>query len=207
KALYGTAFRSPNFLELSDPRFQNIKPEEIASYELVYEQGIGQHLRSSLSGFYNRMDHLIIFSSGNFANIDADTKGAEADLEGNWAGGLRGRASYTLQRTENRSSGADFSDSPEHLFKANLSAPLLKEKLFASLEYQYTSSRHTVFTSGTATMPGMDAAGFGVFNFTLFSHNLVKNLEFSASVYNLLDRKSTRLNSSHVSISYAVFCL
>ena len=187
KALYGTAFRSPNFLELSDPRFQNIKPEEIASYELVYEQGIGQHLRSSLSGFYNRMDHLIIFSSGNFANIDADTKGAEAALEGNWAGGLRGRASYTLQRTENRSSGADFSDSPEHLFKANLSAPLLKEKLFASLEYQYTSSRHTVFTSGTDTVPGRDAAAFGVFNFTLFSHNLVKNLEFSASVYNLLD--------------------
>src|SRR5699024_12704433 len=27
------------------------------------------------------------------------------------------------------------------------------------------------------------------------------------SCYSLLDRKSTRLNSSHVSISYAVFCL
>ena len=33
----------------------------------------------------------------------------------------------------------------------------------------------------------MDAAGFGVFNFTLFSHNLVKDLDVSASVYNLLD--------------------
>src|SRR5690606_40454248 len=38
--------------------------------------------------------------------------------------------------------------------------------------------------------------------------------EFSApgeftkdSLYTLLDRKSTRLNSSHVKISYAVFCL
>src|SRR5207249_6644875 len=29
----------------------------------------------------------------------------------------------------------------------------------------------------------------------------------AASVPELLDRKSTRLNSSHVSISYAVFCL
>jgi outer membrane receptor for ferrienterochelin and colicins len=187
KALYGSAFRSPNFLELSDPRFQNIRPEEITSYELVYEQGIGEHLRSSLSGFYNRMDHLIIFASGNFGNIDADTRGTEVALEGNWAGGLRGRASYTFQKTDNRSSNAAFPDSPEHLFKVNLSAPVLKDKLFASLEYQYTSSRHTVFTSGTDTVPGMDAAGFGVFNFTLFSHNLVKNLEFSASVYNLLD--------------------
>ena len=26
KAIYGTAFRAPNFLELSDPRFQNISP-------------------------------------------------------------------------------------------------------------------------------------------------------------------------------------
>src|SRR5690554_7457870 len=30
---------------------------------------------------------------------------------------------------------------------------------------------------------------------------------FSAAVYYLVDRKSTRLNSSHVRISYAVFCL
>src|SRR5699024_11605317 len=29
----------------------------------------------------------------------------------------------------------------------------------------------------------------------------------SAALYLALDRKSTRLNSSHVSISYAVFCL
>src|SRR5213079_2491683 len=103
-----------------------------------------------------------IFASGNFGNIDAETRGTEVALEGNWAGGLRGRASYTFQNTDNRSSNAPFPDSPEHLFKVNLSAPVLKDKLFASLEYQYTSSRHTVFTSGTATMPGMDAAGFGV---------------------------------------------
>src|SRR5204862_3952481 len=64
KALYGTAFRAPNFAELSDPRFPDIKPEEITGYELVYEQEIGKHLRSSLSGFYNQMDRLIVFDSG-----------------------------------------------------------------------------------------------------------------------------------------------
>jgi len=51
KAIYGTAFRAPNFSELIDPRFQDIDPEEITTYELVYEQQIGRHLRSSLSGF------------------------------------------------------------------------------------------------------------------------------------------------------------
>src|ERR1035441_10369680 len=77
KAIYGTAFRAPNFTELSDPRFQNIQPENITSYELVYEQELGHHLRSSLSGFYNQMDHLIVFNTGNYANINAQTRSTQ----------------------------------------------------------------------------------------------------------------------------------
>src|SRR5690242_21552782 len=34
-----------------------------------------------------------------------------------------------------------------------------------------------------------------------------RTTSFSTSRYGLKDRKSTRLNSSHMSISYAVFCL
>src|SRR5690349_23645357 len=37
--------------------------------------------------------------------------------------------------------------------------------------------------------------------------NLVKTSDFCPEQYEALDRKSTRLNSSHVEISYAVFCL
>src|SRR3712207_7777069 len=33
------------------------------------------------------------------------------------------------------------------------------------------------------------------------------NIGFVFQSYNLIDRKSTRLNSSHANISYAVFCL
>ena len=192
KALYGTAFRTPNFEELSDPRFQNILPEKIESYELVYEQEIGQHLRSSISGFYNRMDNLIVFT-GNYDNYNADTRGMELALNGNWAKGVRCRASYTFQRTENLTTGGGFPDSPEHLVKLNLSAPVIKEKLFASLEFQYVSSRHTVYTATSGpnsgdTVPGVDTPGFPTVNFTLFSKNIVKNLEVSASIYNLLDQ-------------------
>jgi len=199
KAIYGTAFRAPNFLELSDPRFQDVRPEEITSFELVYEQGIGRHLRTSLVGYDNQMDDLIVFESGGFANVDAESRGIELALEGNWASGVRGRASYAIQHTENNSSTRGFADSPEHLLKLNLSVPLVKEKLFGSLEYQYTSSRHTVFTDASGfTVPGVDATGFGVLNFTLFSKNLIKNLEASASVYNLLGESyadpSTRLH-------------
>src|SRR5436305_15041871 len=40
-----------------------------------------------------------------------------------------------------------------------------------------------------------------------FSGNAVEAINPGASEPGLIDRKSTRLNSSHVRISYAVFCL
>lgn len=188
KFIYGTAFRDPNFLELSDPRFQDIKPEKITSYELVYEQELNYGLRSSVSGYYNQLDDLINFQNGSFTNLNADALGTELALQGKWKNGIQSRLSYTLQHTENRDSHAGFVDSPMHMVKFNASAPLWRDKIFAGLEVQYTSSRHTVFTDVSgATLPGGDASGFAVVNLTLFSQNLVKNLEASASIYNLLD--------------------
>ena len=194
KAIYGTAFRAPNFAELSDLRFQNITPEEITGYELVYEQQIGPHLRSSLSGFYNQMDNLIVFNSGNFTNFNAETEGMELALEGSWAAGLRGRASYSFQDTRNTTVPWQMPDSPNHLLKFNLSVPVIREKVFASLEFRYASKRQSLHNTTDSlgqplTVQGADAASYGIVNFTLFSQNLIKNLEFSASVYNLLDRR------------------
>jgi len=187
KALYGTASGRPIFWNSAthDSKTSSRKKSRPMSWCMSR----GSAALAFLSrGFYNQMDHLIAFENGIFANIDAESRGAELALEGNWAGGVRGRASYTFQKTQNRSSSRDFSDSPEHLFKFNLSVPLIREKLFAGLEFQYTSSRRTVFTTVTGdTLPGVDAADFGVVNFTLFSRNLLKNLELSASIYNLLD--------------------
>src|ERR1019366_5123924 len=111
KGIYGTAFRAPNFSELSDPRFQDIQPEEITSYELVYEQELGRHLRSSVSGFYNDMNHLIVFDSGNFTNFNAQTTGLELALEGFWTNGIRLRASYSLQETTEHSVTWEMPDS------------------------------------------------------------------------------------------------
>ena len=193
KAIYGSAFRAPNFTELSDPRFQSILPEDITSYELVYEQDYGSHLRSSLSGYYNKLKNLIVFASGNYTNLNAQTRGIEAALEGQWSYGIRCRTSYSLQYTTDDASNWDLPDSPEHLIKLNASVPLVPDKLFAGLEFQYTSSRRslTTITSSSGepiTVQGTAVGGFGVLNFTLFSQHLIKNLEASASIYNLLDR-------------------
>ncbi len=195
KAIYGTAFRAPSFEEqtaLAGQINHNIQPESIESYELDYEQGLGQHLRSSLAVFYNQMDDLIIYQNGDYHNVNADSAGTELALEGNWANGVSSRASYTLESTENQSRGGSFPNSPEHLLKLNLSVPVLKDKLFASLEFQYVSSRQTVYTTSTAaTLPGVDAPGYPILNFTIFSKQIVKNLEVSASVDNLLNQAYT----------------
>ena len=187
KAIYGTAFRAPNILELAiSPQ---LKPEKITSYELVYEQEIVRHLHSSISGFYNQMNGLIAFENGQYVNFDADTRGLELALEENWNNGIRSRLSYSLQRTE-AGSQENLPDSPEHLIKMNVSVPVYKQKVFAGLEFQYTSTRQTLFTTSSgATLRGMDASGFETVNFTIFSHDLVKNLEFSGGVYNLFDTR------------------
>jgi outer membrane receptor for ferrienterochelin and colicins len=196
KGIYGTAFRTPNFFELIQQHAQNLKPETIATYELVYEQGIGDHFRSSIAGFYNEIEDLIRFNSEaghqQYENLSgADAKGVELSLDTFWASGVRGRASYTFEETRDTSTGEVLADSPQHLAKLNLSVPLWKDKIFAGLEFQYVSGRITTQLNpltGTAEA-GAEAGGYGVVNLTLFSQNLAKGLDVSASIYNLLDRR------------------
>ncbi|PWU19679.1 MAG: TonB-dependent receptor [Verrucomicrobia bacterium] len=182
KLIYGTAFRNPDFRELIDAS-PDTDPERIKTYEAVYEQGIGSHLRSSIGGFYNKIDDLIRFS-GIYVNATntVEAKGVELALDGFWAGGLRGRASYSFQTTEDKSTGKALIDSPQHTAKLNASVPLFKDKIFGGLEVLFASSRTTAVES-------TDAPAYAFLNLTLFSQNLIKGLDVSASVYNLLDKK------------------
>jgi iron complex outermembrane receptor protein len=116
----------------------------------------------------------------------------ELAVEGGWQNGLRGRASYTLEQAHNLTSKLHLPDSPENMVKLNVTLPVIKEKLFASLELQYTDQRQTLFTTTTGqTLPGLDVNAHSIVNFTLFSQNLLKNLDVSASIYNLLDEHFT----------------
>ena len=189
KFIYGTAFRDPNVFELADST-NNVQPEKISSYQFIYEQGINRFLRSSLMGYYDRMDNLIgLDSSGLYNNFNADTLGAELALEAKWKD-INGRLSYSLQRTQNRDTDAGLPDSPENMIKLNVNAPLYKDKIFAGLEVQYTSQSKTEIWSPGSVTPGPNSPGFTTVNFTIFSHNLfTKNLELSASVYNIFNTK------------------
>lgn len=195
KLLYGRAFRAPNIFELyfeSVPSNQisnpNLKPDVIETFELVLEQKMGKYLKGTIAGFYSRLDDLIglttdpLTGSDSYQNIGAyNVKGVELELAGRWPKGFEGRISYARQETKNRVTGADLSNSPQHLAKANCIVPLYRDKLFAGTEVLYVSARKT--TSG-------DSVGsYYVANMTLLNRNLIKGLELSASIYNIFDTK------------------
>jgi len=194
KLLYGEAFRAPNAYELyyydgsgntkSNP---NLDPETIKTYELVYEQYIGDHLRGTASGFFYNIKDLITQTTDPadglimYDNVsEAKAEGAELELEGKWESGVEGRISYTYQETEDIRTGRVLSNAPKHLAKLNLILPVIPEKLFAGLEEQYKSERETV--------TGNEAAGYFVTNLNLFYQNLTPGLGLSATLYNLFDK-------------------
>ena len=151
----------------------------------MYEQRVGKHWSGSASLFYNDIQDLIslqedptdnFFYFANQSSVQA--QGAEFEIAAQWASGLRGRASYTYTHTEDSATGQQLSNAPENLGQVQLSVPLWRDKLFASLEFEAMSERDTV--------RGGSVGPVWLLNATLFSQKIVKGLEFSASVYNLL---------------------
>jgi outer membrane receptor for ferrienterochelin and colicin len=194
KLLYGTAFRAPEPFEVTPdygPFFDDnlqLKPETIRSVEGIVEQAVGQHFTLSGSVFRNWIDGLISLetnpSDGHsvYENSEkVDATGVEVELDARLAGGLEGRASYSYTATVQSATQQVLANSPYQLGKLNLSLPLLQQRLFASLDAQYTSP--------VQTLGGNTVSGFSVFNVTLLGHTLGKHLDLSASVYNILDKK------------------
>lgn len=194
KLLYGEAFRAPNNYELYYEASRlytinpDLRPENIKTTELVFEQYLGDHVRLSASGYLYRISGLISqqtdFASGliTFRNTEkVESKGLEFEMDTKLAGGFEGRFGYTLQNTQDRLTKQTLTNSPTHLGKLNLIAPLLKKKVFAGLELQYTSRRKT--------LDGTDTAAVWLPNFTVFSPKLAPGLDLSFSVYNLFDNK------------------
>jgi outer membrane receptor for ferrienterochelin and colicins len=192
KFIYGQAFRAPNAYELyyeapgytSNPQ---LKPETIRSYELNYDQRLTHWLQLNTAVFYYQIADLISFgadASGNsvFGNLaNATSRGGEIELDAHWAKGWQGRLSYTYADARDAATDTRLSNSPEHLAKLNLTAPLWREKIFGNLELLGMSPRKSIV--------GGQVGGHVVVNTTIFSRDIIKGVEFSASIYNLLDER------------------
>jgi iron complex outermembrane receptor protein len=69
--------------------------------------------------------------------------------------------------------------SPRHLAKLNLSVPLVSKTLFASVDAQYMSARHT--------QAHVEVGGIVVMNLTVFARRLGKTVDISGGLYNIFD--------------------
>ena len=117
-----------------------------------------------------------------FSNTeDVRGKGLNFQLSGKRPSGWEGRLSYTVQDSHSDLTDANLSNSPRHLAKINVIAPLLSKKLFASFEGQEVSRRETV--------KEMFVGGFFVANATLLSKDMFGRLQASVSLYNLFDKR------------------
>ena len=193
KVLYGQAFRAPDDYELnykgtgfeSNPSLQ---PETIKTTQLIFEKYFRRNLSVSASGFYNRINALISQETDPATNAiryvnfnDVRGKGMEFSATIKRPSGWEGRLSYTVQEAHTVSGSAALSDSPRHLAKLNLIAPLFQQKLFAGIEAQEVSRR--------ATVTGSEVGGFFTANATLSSKDLFGRFRASASLYNLFDKR------------------
>ncbi|MBI5774568.1 MAG: TonB-dependent receptor [Verrucomicrobia bacterium] len=191
KLLYGTAFRAPNVYEsfygdsgATQKGNPGLRPETIDTYEIAFEQKLPAGLQFNasvyryciedlISQMTDPADGLLVF--GNVGQVEA--RGVEVELLGQTEHGLRGRVSYAFQETEDKTTGGPLSNSPKHLAKLNVTAPLWRDRLFAGFELQYHNR--------VKTLAGNTAGSFWLANLTLFSHKLVEGVELSASLYNL----------------------
>jgi outer membrane receptor protein involved in Fe transport len=192
KLLYGQAFRAPDDFELyydavgfeANPR---LRSETIKTTELVFERYFDRYTGLSASGFYNEIGDLISQTTNpstgliSFSNVDnVYGKGLNFQLSEKRPSGWEGRLSYTVQDSRSHLADANLSNSPRHLAKINVIAPLLSKKLFASFEGQEVSRRETVKETY--------AGGFFIANATLLSKDMFGKLQASASLYNLFDK-------------------
>jgi len=192
KFVYGQAFRSPNDYELyygdgvslePNPRLQ---PETIRTEELIWEQDLGTNFRLSASGFANQFrdvinqetdpnDGLIVFTNSERVH----SKGVELELAGKTRSGIEGSLSYTLQRTEDSSTGIRLPDSPAQLAKANVVFPSARLRLAAAFELQYCDSRKTLAAG--------QVGNYAVSNVTVTSREFARGFRLSGSVYNVFN--------------------
>jgi iron complex outermembrane receptor protein len=160
KLLYGRAFRAPNVNEAHLEGFgykvnPSLHDERGHTLEFVLQQRLGPSLLGTASVFRYRLNGLIdptfdpTDSSYTYLNAgEASAKGAEFGLEARFGDGVMGYANYSYQRTRDEGTREVLTNSPAHLVKAGVAAPLTSW-FGGALEGRGESGRTTVY--GTRT--------------------------------------------------------
>jgi iron complex outermembrane receptor protein len=194
KLLAGRAFRAPNDYELQYNQSHlatvnpTLKPEHIETLELIAQQLIGGGVEISASAFRNRLTDLLsrrpdTASGGQYlANVDEiHSRGIELGLNVNRGHGLTGKLSYSFQRTQDRATGIQLTNSPEQMVQMELRSPIFGSAATAAVDAQYMSARSTLL--------GNVAGGHVLTNFSLFAPRTLGRFDLSASLYNVFNAR------------------
>jgi outer membrane receptor for ferrienterochelin and colicins len=192
KMVYGQAFRPPNAYELYYAGFDeegnpHLRPETVKTTELVLEQYFQSDVRLMISGYSYPLRGLIsqetdpsngniVYQNGQGINM----RGVELSLKKESRSGFEAGASLSLQNAYPVGTSVPLTNSPHVLSQNNLTVPLMKRKLFASMNLDYGSRRRT--EAGNYT------GAYVLPDFTLFSRG-TKHWEVAASLYNAFNKK------------------
>jgi len=193
KALAGRAFRAPNEFELhyealgykANPR---LEPEHIETLELIAQRLVGGGVQISASAFRNRLtgltDQLLDPADSllRFVNLgDIRARGLELGLEVNRGHGSSGQLSYSLQRTEERTTGTELTNSPGQIVQLQLRSAVPRLGAIAALDAQYMSARRT--------LAGNSTNGHTLTNLSLFAPKALGRFDLSGALYNVFDTR------------------
>ena len=117
-----------------------------------------------------------------FVNLgDIRARGLELALEVNRGHGSSGQLSYSLQRTEERTTGTALTNSPGQIVQLQLRSALPRLGAIAALDAQYMSARRT--------LAGNSANGHTLTNLSLFAPKTLGRFDLSAALYNVFDTR------------------
>lgn len=198
KLLYGEGFKAPTTYELyyTDGETQEgneeLEPEKVKTYEIGLEQNIGTRLWGRISIYYNDIRNLITLVDTDpdpvkqwlqFQNLgNAEINGLELELNGTFKNGNKGYINFAYQHSKDKETKEELINVPKLAGNIGISIPIIRDKVYASLEGHYVGKRLTK-EEGIAVDP------YFIANLTLLSKNLFRNLEISASIYNLFNEE------------------
>jgi outer membrane receptor for ferrienterochelin and colicins len=195
KLLYGEAFRAPSPYEMfyedggaSQKPNPDLAPETISTFEIAFEQSFGERWRVTMAGFTYELEDLITLVTDPtdsllvFRNADrVRSKGVELEIERRSAAGWRGRASCSLQRADDATSGDRLTNSPEEVAALGITVPFLAGQVEIGLDARYLGSQTAV--RGTEVDP------HAVVNLNLRAPRLWGRWEVSLLVTNAFDAR------------------
>jgi len=192
KFLYGQSFRAPTAFELyySDPTSEgnpNLGPETARTTELVLEQSLPKSFQLVASGYFYPIRAVISAAPDPATGLlvyrnseRVDLRGSEITVKRQSRSGLEAGLSLSLEYAKELEAPGPLVNSPHALAQANLSVPLFRKKVYASMNAQYVSRRRTE--------AGDYAGSYWLPNFTLYGKKVLKGWEMSASVYDAFNR-------------------